>query len=494
MPARKATAHTSIRKLGRAGRPRNGEGDEMTTRRRLEELTSKTQDRIREIVEGLNEGFLSLDERWRLTECNQGAVRLLDCHRDNLIGRNFWNATGIDAQSALGVLCHRVASGRSSEEAEVSLDRTRDKRLLLVRVFPIDCGVAAVLRDITEQREAERALAESQIRYHELAEDSPAPAWVSRADGQVEFINQAMADALGRPRQELLGDGWLASLDPEDAPAFLTARHAARLSHSPIRYEGRFRHADGSLRVVQLYGRPRFDAHGAFKGHIGMATDVTEQRDAVRRQQLIVNELNHRVKNALVTVQSIVNQTLRECGVDRLVENLVAERLLALADAHDLLTQESWQGADLVDIVQLATASYSGVRVTVQGPPVRVGPKVGMALSLALHELATNAAKHGALSRPRGRVRVSWKVVDSHALIEWRETGGPPVEPPTRTGFGLRLLGRGMLGELGAPAKITYARSGLVCELSAPIQTPNDASRDESWSLPPAEPASPSAA
>jgi PAS domain S-box-containing protein len=124
------------------------------------------------------------------------------------------------------------------------------------------------------------------------------------------FINQAMVDALGRPRRELLGEGWLHWIDPEDRPRLLAARAAARATHGPVRFEGRFRRPGGALRVIELYGRPRFDARGAFCGHIGIAADVTEARRFEHQRTLLINELNHRVKNTLTTVQSLVRQTL----------------------------------------------------------------------------------------------------------------------------------------------------------------------------------------
>src|SRR6202007_3096234 len=153
---------------------------------------------------------------------------------------------------------------------------------------------------------AERRLALSEARYREIADGAPTAAWLSRADGKMLFLNQAMVDTLGRRRSELLGEGWLNSVDPEDREGLTAACDRARADHSSVRYEGRFRRPDGSLRIVQLYGRPRLRAAGAFCGHVGVAMDVTEARTSERRQNLLIQELNHRVKNTLATVQSLV--------------------------------------------------------------------------------------------------------------------------------------------------------------------------------------------
>ena len=135
-------------------------------------------------------------------------------------------------------------------------------------------------------------MAESEARYRELADGTPAAAWLTGADGHLEFINQAMADALGRPREALLGEGWMASIDPADRDRLMQERVRARSTHGPFHFEGRFRRPDGALRIGELYGRPRFDSAGAFLGHAGMAADVTEARAVERRQHRLINELN----------------------------------------------------------------------------------------------------------------------------------------------------------------------------------------------------------
>ena len=350
--------------------------------------------------------------------------------------------------------------------SETTFPRRGQSRLLLVQVFPLNGGVGSVWRDITEARDAERRLAESELRFRSLADDMPAAAWISRAGGGLTFINQAMIDTLGRSREALLGEGWLGSVDDADRDRLLDAMREAREAASPFEYEGRFRHADGGLRIVQLHGHPRFDGN-LFTGHIGMAQDVTAQREFERRQALLIGELNHRVKNTLATVQSLVRQTLKELDAER---EAITARLMALSAAHDVLTREAWEGAYLIDVVTTAVEPYADTsRRDLQGPDIWVPTGTTVALSMALHELATNATKHGALSSPQGRIQVQWTAEDGQgALVEWRETGGPPVAPPTRAGFGSRLLGRGLAGELGAPAELDFRPEGLVCRLRVP--------------------------
>ena len=147
--------------------------------------------------------------------------------------------------SPFATLVQRVATTRVAEEAEVAYPRTRAGRLLSLQVFPLGDGIGAVWRDITELRTAEMTLAQSEARYRALAEGTPAAAWLARADGALEYINQAMSDILGRPREVLLGEGWMEAIDPDDRAAILKERMVAWSTHRVFHYEGRFRHAEG---------------------------------------------------------------------------------------------------------------------------------------------------------------------------------------------------------------------------------------------------------
>ncbi|CAN7466517.1 PAS domain S-box protein [Phenylobacterium sp. LjRoot219] len=436
----------------------------------------QAQERAREIVDGLGEGFLSVDADWRLTDCNAAAEQLLGCAREDILGLKLWGIAGLPSDSAFAELARRVAGRRAAEEAELGLRVRGRSRVLSVRAFPLAGGVGVVWRDITQVRAAERRMALSEARYHEIADETPAAAWLSRADGKLEFVNQAMADALGRPARELLGEGWMEALDPEDRAGLLLTRTHARATQSAASYEARFRRPDGEVRILQLYWRPRFDRSGAFRGHVGSGADVTEVRAAEKRHRTLINELNHRVKNTLATVQSLVSQTLREHGVAREVEAAVSERLIGLATGHDVLTRENWRGAELSEITKETTRAYNhGGCIALTGPKVRISPRTAIALSMALNELATNAVKYGALSRPDGRVQLTWERTGATATLEWRESGGPPVSEPPRTGFGARLFGKVLAGELGEPAELTYAPEGLVCRIRAPVDGPPEA-------------------
>jgi PAS domain S-box-containing protein len=203
-------------------------------------------------------------------------------------------------------------------------------------------------------------------------------------------------------------------------------------------------------------------------------TDVTERKTAEARQRLLVNELNHRVKNSLATVQAIAAQSLRGPGVSPEARERFLARLLALGKANDVLVAETWTGASLASLAaQMAGPHGDGERFTLTGPEVHLAPQAAMAMALGLHELATNAAKYGALSTPEGRVSLTWTIEGEGAArrlhLTWRESGGPPVRGPGPPGFGSRLIERGLASELKAEVRLAYESTGVVFTQTAPL-------------------------
>lgn len=205
--------------------------------------------------------------------------------------------------------------------------------------------------------------------------------------------------------------------------------------------------------------------------------EVAERVRAEEHQRLLINELNHRVKNTLATVQSIAAQTRRTATDPVASYESFVERLMALSRAHDVLTKERWEGADLKSVAEAATRAFEdthGGRFHISGPSVWLEPHRALALAMALHELATNAAKYGALSTGRGKVTLSWTVApDGAGMVDleltWRESDGPAVTPPARRGFGSRLLERGLAGELNGKVTVDYRYEGLMCVVQAKL-------------------------
>ena len=203
---------------------------------------------------------------------------------------------------------------------------------------------------------------------------------------------------------------------------------------------------------------------------------VDELRAAVRDKDLLINELNHRVKNTLTTVQSIASQTLRNASSIDQASSAIESRLIALSQVHNVLTVQSWAAVELHDIVRQAVEPYRSrgeSRIHVQGPPVQIPPRMALALAMALQELATNAVKYGALSNGAGQIRVHWELnretASDRLLLMWEETEGPPVRKPARRGFGTRLIERSLAEDLDGDVRIEFAPTGVMCSVDAPL-------------------------
>ncbi len=212
-------------------------------------------------------------------------------------------------------------------------------------------------------------------------------------------------------------------------------------------------------------------------GRLAAAYQAMADALAVRERnlRLLINELNHRVKNTLATVQSIATQTLRSSQTTEQARRAIEERLLALSRVHDVLTRESWEGAGLAEIVAQAMAPYRhdrDDRLRMQGPEVRLSPRMALAIAMALQELATNAVKYGALSNETGTIAITWCLEEEgkRLRLHWQEAGGPPVRAPERRGFGTRLIERSLAQDLDGRVEITFAPAGLVCTVDAPLQ------------------------
>ena len=237
--------------------------------------------------------------------------------------------------------------------------------------------------------------------------------------------------------------------------------------HNQMQGEEVFVHRDGSFYPVAFTASPIRDQASQTIGTIIEVRNIREEKRAQERQRLLVNELNHRVKNTLATVHSVAWQTFKH--VDGEALERFTGRLAVLSKAHNILTGSAWHKARVRDIVTAATEAFGLDRFQIEGSDCDVHPKVAVSLSMVLHELATNAVKHGSLSVPAGTVSIEWTCTDNGALTElelvWQEHGGPPVTPPAQRGFGTRLIERQLGLEFGGSAALDFQADGLVCRM-----------------------------
>lgn len=238
-----------------------------------------------------------------------------------------------------------------------------------------------------------------------------------------------------------------------------------------VRSDGRLMWMSGRGRVIER------GPDGKARRVANIVVDVTERKKSEERTKLLIDELNHRVKNTLATVQAIIAQTLKDRSPGSDTRETLEARLQSLARSHDLLTRENWEGASLHEVVRQALHPFvragDGAQVSMEGRPLRLRPKVALSLGMTLHELATNASKYGALSVETGRIAIRWSgtSVEGKPSLElsWQEEGGPVVQPPARKGFGSRLIEQGLAHELGGHARLQFLPEGVHCTINFPV-------------------------
>jgi two-component sensor histidine kinase len=238
-----------------------------------------------------------------------------------------------------------------------------------------------------------------------------------------------------------------------------------------------YRRKDGSVFWAALFISPVHDDGGDIVQHFASFVDLSHQKQEQAQSTMMINELNHRVKNTLSTVQSIVWQALRNASDPAVIREAIESRLMALSRSHDLLTRENWEGAGLRDLVNEALAPFGvangrAERFVITGKNIRLSPKETLALGIAFNELATNAVKYGAFSNEAGSILITWTVEPAaegtRLVLQWREKDGPPVTPPSRKGFGSRVIERGLAHELVGTVRLDYPVDGVICTIKFP--------------------------
>ena len=344
-------------------------------------------------------------------------------------------------------------------------------------------GVVITFIDISERKRHEEELArfaatvrESEERFRALVKASSyavyrmSPDWSEMRELQGgDFIIDT----------EKPSRTWLKEyIHPDDQRQVMAVINEAVRTKSIFESEHRVRRADGTLGWTLSRAVPVLDARGEIVEWFGAASDVSERKRGEELRILMVDELNHRVKNTLATVQSIAALSLAGTA-DAQSREAFDARLVALSRTHDLLASYSWKGASLRDLLLQELAPYhpkNGARAVVEGPDVGLKPKAALAFGMAFHELATNAAKYGALSNPTGQVRVTWDVEspsESVLRLKWAEIGGPPVTKTGRKGFGSKLIERGLSLEVNGTVQLDLDPGGLVCTIEMPLPTEN---------------------
>ncbi|WP_354284285.1 HWE histidine kinase domain-containing protein [Sphingomonas sp. PvP056] len=386
-------------------------------------------------------------------------IDLLNHHRD---GTPFWNRLIVSPVfDAAGQVRYFVAS-----QLDVTLERHRMIQLEQDRET-LAAAVAAREVDLAE-REARLKLA---LRAGGLG------TWTLDPVTQELTASRSCKANFGcDPNAPLTYADILQMIHPADLAGQQAAVTSTVETGVPLAIEYRILTPAGDQRWIAIRGEMQYRADGTPLLMSGFSTDISERKFAEEHRTILARELTHRVKNTLATVGAVVSQTLRDAASLADARVTVAGRIASLGAAHELLVRDEVDGAVIGDIVERVLAPFvdrNGKRIVVGGPSIRLSPEVTLALSMALHELATNAIKYGALSNADGSVDVRWALQgsdgDRHFRFAWVEHGGPCVTAPTRTGFGSRMIERVLSRHVRGEAKLSYLPAGVRFEIEAPI-------------------------
>jgi PAS domain S-box-containing protein len=421
-----------------------------------------------------------MDLQGRLREVNNLAVDWCGYTREQVLDRPFsetpWWRGSEEMQARIRFATDQAASGGMFREELRYWVADGSERIVDFAIHPIrdQSGAVVFLHptgiDITERKQAEAALGESEQRLRWLASivESSDDAIVSKnLDGVITSWNTGAERVFGYAAEEVIGQP-ITIVIPQDRQdeerTILTRiRRGERIDH----FETVRQRKHGSLIVVSLTVSPVKNAEGKIVGASKIARDITEQKRNQEQIAILAREAEHRSKNLLATVQATIN--LSQSDTPEGLKHAIEGRIRALANVHSLFVETRWIGAELSAIATQELAPYSETdetRVQIDGPQVLLEPNAAQAIAVALHELATNAAKYGALSVAKGQVDLKWShEADERLILRWTEIGGPAVQPPARQGFGARVVER-MIGQLKGKARFDWCPQGLVCEIT----------------------------
>ncbi|WP_336487265.1 CheR family methyltransferase [Methylobacterium nigriterrae] len=446
---------------------------------RVNELDRANSD-LKNLLESTQIATVFLDNNFCVKSFTPSVVEIFHLIESDL-GRPIIHIAPLIVYRELQEDIRRVLRTLGTIEREVENPGTGAR--YLVRVLPyrnIDnfiAGVVLTFLDITATARAERALRETEERFHHMERAVPAFLMTLLPDLECDYANPRFYEYTGLEAGRALGQGWLAAIHPDEREAYQAAWNRARETGEPIVQEGRIRDRRGRFRWFTTRAEAMRDADGAIEKWFISCTDTHERRRAEDRQRLLLAELQHRVKNILAVVRSVANRTSDSATS---LEEFLAHfdgRLGALARTQNILTRTADSSIDLAELIGDEVISYSGrdgVQVTLTGPGVRLRQKAAETLGLALHELATNAVKYGALTGPDGHVAITWRSFgedgDERLILEWRESGVRLVNTdPSRRGFGRELIEEGLTYELGATTALEFLPGGVRCVIEIPL-------------------------
>jgi two-component system CheB/CheR fusion protein len=456
---------------------------DISARRHAEEALRQSEERYRTVVSQVGDyAIFSVAPDGGITTWNEGCERIFGYGSETFIGMDVAElftredrAAGIPDQERE----RAVREGRADNERWMLAREGRrffasGVNTALRSPGGEVLGFAHVLRDETESRQIEEALRESEEQFRRAIEEAPIPIIMHAEDGEILQLSRswtaltgytaADAEVVRRWMTEAYGDGG-------DGIEDVVRRQFGERGGEPVRRELRITTRSGAMRHWSISASSPGALRDGRRFVVAMAEDVTERREHEQRLRQVMAELNHRVKNTLAVIDAVAQQTMARARSFEEFRRAFGERLRSIGAAHSLLTEGDWTGTKISDILrtELIGRVADEEQVSLAGPDILLRPKAALALHMAVHELATNAAKYGALRPPDGHVDVAWRLLDDESVeLSWHEHGLPGIEP-AEEGFGMRMI-RAVVGyDLQGQCEWSFEEKGLRCRIAFPL-------------------------
>jgi len=456
--------------------------------RELEALTAERDENLREldlIYERAPVALTLIDRDLRCRRINHHLAEINGKPVEELLGGSVRDVVPGIADTVEPLLRRVLESGEPITDFELIGETAKEpgvERIWMYSFYPIPGtdgraeGVAMVIDEVTEKRRAEAALSESEALFRETFEQTAVGMAHLGLDGQWLRVNDCLCEIAGYSRAALLGKTFQEITHPEDVDLDVdNARSLVEGKIDSYSMDKRYVRADGSVTWVGLTVALRRTASGEPDHFISVVQDINPRKKAEERLGLVVSELNHRFKNTLATIHAVVAHGANEPTPKHEFVRSVGRRIQAMARAYDLLVRSQWRGAAMADLVDDVLRPYASDGIRTAGPSLSLTPNAALGFCLMIHELATNAAKYGALTRPEGRVSIAWKLTGNpnkrSLFFSWEEQGGPPVTPPSHRGFGSKIIEQYAATELGGTASISFDPEGVKVSLWLPLES-----------------------
>jgi two-component system CheB/CheR fusion protein len=464
---------------------------DITAREAGDAALRESQDDLRRLIDSVADGVYCIDRECVLTLCNAAFLRMLGfANEGDIIGVKIHELIhhslpdGSTYLRSKNPICQTPQTGEPAHRDDEVFFRTDGTS------FPVEYWSRPIMRggelegavctfvDISSRLEAQSALRKSEARFRVAVDAVNGIVWTNNSVGEMSGEQPGWAALTGQTLAEYEGFGWLNAVHPDDAQATLDAWNTSVAATIPFKVEHRVRQNDGNWRHFSVSAEPLFDGEHRIIEWVGVHTDTEDQRRHEEQRELILKEMDHRVKNLFAIVGGVVTLSARSAATPNEMAQIVQGRLSALASAHVLIRMSKpgsvvHQDSTMNTLAHAILGPYiepsyaeNKTRIVIEGPEVPISGDAVTSVALVLHELATNAAKYGALSTAMGRVHISWLVEEGKFSLSWQERGGPPINSaPDREGFGSVLARSSINGQLNGRLVLDWAREGLTAQI-----------------------------